>query len=179
MSFAENLRKTREMRGISAKDFAYLIGIKYTTYTAYENQGREPKYDTLRKIAAALHISIDELLDYKASEPTKLDYWNKLLESLDCCIIRHKNELEIKKGKYTIGYTTEKSLLHKLETISATVDRSLKPSRDYMLTEQLHFILSGIRDLSTKRLIEEGKLIEVVNEHREDGVTYVKYIYQE
>ncbi len=72
MSFQQNLRKYRERIGISAKDFAAQIGTPYTTYVAYENQGREPKYDTLCKIAAALHVSIDDLLEY---EPDKLQYW--------------------------------------------------------------------------------------------------------
>lgn len=72
MSFQDNLRQYREKAGINAKDFAAQLGIKYTTYTAYENQGREPKYDVLCKIAAALHVSIDELMDYK---PDRLQYW--------------------------------------------------------------------------------------------------------
>ena len=72
MSFQDNLRQYREKAGINAKDFAAQLGIKYTTYTAYENQGREPKYDVLCKIAAALHVSIDELVGYK---PDRLQYW--------------------------------------------------------------------------------------------------------
>lgn len=66
--FQENLRAYREKSGITAKGFAAEIGINYTTYTAYENQGREPKYDTLIKIAAALHVSIDDLLGYTVDE---------------------------------------------------------------------------------------------------------------
>lgn len=71
-TFQDNLKKYRDRLGITAKDFAAQIGIPYTTYTAYENQGREPKYDTLCKIAAALNVSIDELLGYKVD---KLKYW--------------------------------------------------------------------------------------------------------
>ena len=72
MSFQDNLRTYRERLGINAKDFATQLGIKYTTYTAYENQGREPKYDVLCKIASALQVSLDELMDYK---PDRLQYW--------------------------------------------------------------------------------------------------------
>lgn len=67
-TFQENLKKYRERLGISAKDFAAQIGVKYSTFSNYENQGREPKYDTLCKIAAALHVSIDDLLGYKKDE---------------------------------------------------------------------------------------------------------------
>ena len=65
MSFQENLRKYREAAGFTqSKDFASKIGIPYSTYTGYENQGREPKYDLLSKIAAALGVTTDELLGY-------------------------------------------------------------------------------------------------------------------
>ena len=63
--FHSNLRQYREKLGINAKDLAAQIGIKYSTYSNYENQGREPNYDTLIKIAATLHVSIDDLLNYE------------------------------------------------------------------------------------------------------------------
>ncbi len=71
MALSDNLRRYREMAGITAKDFAALLGIKYTTYMAYENEGREPKQEALCKIAAALHVSIDDLLGYKPHRTTK------------------------------------------------------------------------------------------------------------
>lgn len=61
--FAKNLQKCRKNTGYkTAKEFAALIGLPYTTYAGYENQGREPKYETLCKIADALHVTTDELL---------------------------------------------------------------------------------------------------------------------
>lgn len=72
MSFQDNLRKYREGLGITAKDFAAQIGLNYTTYANYENRGKEPKYDTLCKIASALNVSIDELLDFT---PDRAQYW--------------------------------------------------------------------------------------------------------
>ena len=72
MEFQDKLRMYREQAGVTAKDFADQIGIKYTTYMGYENQGREPKYEVLRKIADALHISIDDLMEHT---PDKTEYW--------------------------------------------------------------------------------------------------------
>lgn len=63
--FQDNLRKQREKAGYTAKEFATLLGLPYTTYAGYENQDREPKYGTLCKIAAALHVTTDELLGYE------------------------------------------------------------------------------------------------------------------
>ena len=65
MTFAENLRKCRERAGYTAKEFAAKLRVKYSTYAAYENQGSEPKYKTLCIIAAALHVTTDELLGYE------------------------------------------------------------------------------------------------------------------
>lgn len=63
MAFQENLRYYREKAGYKqAKEFAKKLDITYTTYVGYENKGREPKYDTLCKIADLLNVSTDELL---------------------------------------------------------------------------------------------------------------------
>jgi transcriptional regulator with XRE-family HTH domain len=63
MSFQENLRYYREKAGYKqAKDFAKVLDVPYPTYVGYESQGREPKYETLCKIADLLHVSTDDLL---------------------------------------------------------------------------------------------------------------------
>lgn len=77
MPFQENLRFYREKAGYKqAKDFAATIGMSYTTYIAYENQGREPKYETLLRIAEALNVSIDTLLGFKTG---KYEEYKRLL----------------------------------------------------------------------------------------------------
>ena len=61
--FKENLRYYREKAGYKKQtDLAKAINIPYTTYLNYEKAGREPKYETLVKIANELCISTDELL---------------------------------------------------------------------------------------------------------------------
>lgn len=81
MSFNENLKEYRERSGYTAKEFAKIIDLPYTTYISYENQGREPKYDVLIKIAAALHVSIDDLLGYDPDQPDEeIKYFNLLRE---------------------------------------------------------------------------------------------------
>ena len=89
MSFAENLRKYREKAGYTAKDFSALLDVKYSTYAAYENQGSEPKYETLCKIASALRVSTDELIGYEGID--KYDRMNKVIESLGFEITHDKN----------------------------------------------------------------------------------------
>ncbi len=63
MQFQENLKYYREKAGYkTAKDFSKALKISYTTYFAYENQGREPKYEILCQIADLLNISLDDLV---------------------------------------------------------------------------------------------------------------------
>lgn len=65
-TFQDNLRHYREKAGYKKQtDFAKAIGLPYTTYLNYEKAGREPKYETLVKIADKLGITTDELLGVK------------------------------------------------------------------------------------------------------------------
>lgn len=65
MTFAERLKHYRELAGYkTGKEFAEHLNIPYPSYMAYENRGREPKYNLLCKICDSLHVSIDELLGH-------------------------------------------------------------------------------------------------------------------
>ncbi|MFV0618739.1 helix-turn-helix domain-containing protein [Megasphaera sp. WILCCON 0056] len=104
MPFKDNLKKYREKSGYTAKAFAKTINIAYTTYLTYENQGREPKFDTLIKIADALHVSIDELLGYKADMADELTRSIQFLESIGFTIHRyHSSKLEHYQDYFVIN----------------------------------------------------------------------------
>ena len=64
-TFQKRLRYYREKAGYSTvKGFSEKIGMPYSTYLSYENAGKEPKYETLVKIADKLGITTDELLGH-------------------------------------------------------------------------------------------------------------------
>ena len=85
------------MAGLTAKDLAAEIGIRYGTYNSYETAGKEPRYDTLKKIASALHVSIDDLLDY---EPDKITTWGKYLSNgTDINLLREGEGVNVVIGK--------------------------------------------------------------------------------
>ncbi|MDK8254107.1 MAG: helix-turn-helix transcriptional regulator, partial [Dialister micraerophilus] len=52
----------REQKGLKSIEFAQMLGLKYPTYLNYENNGKEPKFEILVKIADLLNVSLDELL---------------------------------------------------------------------------------------------------------------------
>lgn len=73
MSFQENLKYYREKAGYkTAKEFADVLDIPYNTYTAYENQKREPKLEMLIKIADLLNVSLDDLVGRKEQSNNSL-----------------------------------------------------------------------------------------------------------
>ncbi len=56
------IKELRKEKGISQKEFSQLVGIKYATYSNYENNNREPTKEQLEKIADKLDVSVDKLL---------------------------------------------------------------------------------------------------------------------
>ena len=57
-----NLRKIRKEKGITQEQLANQIGAKRTRITNYETGYREPNLETLRNLATALEVTVDELI---------------------------------------------------------------------------------------------------------------------
>ena len=142
-TFAENLRRYREAAGLTAKDLAAQIGIKYSTYSNYENQGREPNYDTLREIAAALHVSIDDLLDYQVD---RLERWNGRLDGEDIGYIEEKGHwllIDGNDGTTSRHATyTKKELIQLLEYAERLADNQLAPVKRGLICNTLRAALT-------------------------------------
>lgn len=62
MTFGERLKQFREARGLTQEQLAIAIGVAKTTVTGYERGNREPDVAKIKKLAAALGVSGDELL---------------------------------------------------------------------------------------------------------------------
>lgn len=78
------------------------LNISYSTYKGYESQGREPKYETLCRIADLLQVSTDDLLGRTTNIlGNKDDYI--LLKRLDklLSIANEKHHTDIKIQKQT------------------------------------------------------------------------------
>lgn len=66
-NFSDNLLKWRKEQGFARADLAKIAGVSTTAIGLYETGEREPKASILQKLAAALHVSIDELLGYEVN----------------------------------------------------------------------------------------------------------------
>lgn len=64
-AFSDNLTKYREKANISRKELAAILGVSVASIGFYETGRNEPDLQKLVTIAAALHVSVDNLLGYK------------------------------------------------------------------------------------------------------------------
>jgi transcriptional regulator with XRE-family HTH domain len=63
MSVHRNIKYYRELRGWTQEDLARLAGIVRATLGKYETGPNKPDYNTLKKLANLLGVTIDTLLD--------------------------------------------------------------------------------------------------------------------
>lgn len=64
MRFGEVLRLELEKRDLKQKVFSEMINVSPSTVCGYINTNRQPDFELVKRIASALNVSIDYLLDY-------------------------------------------------------------------------------------------------------------------
>lgn len=62
MTLGENIRRIRKEKGLSQSDLAKKLGVPYQQIGQYENAKRNPKLETIAKLARALEVPIVELI---------------------------------------------------------------------------------------------------------------------
>lgn len=67
MTIGENIKRIRAEKRITQKQLADALGVSQAMVAQYESDKRNPKMETIKKIADALEVSIDELCDSKAT----------------------------------------------------------------------------------------------------------------
>lgn len=151
MSFQENLRYHRKKAGYQqAKDFAMALNISYSTYKGYESQGREPKYETLCKIADLLQVSTDDLLG-RTTNILGNDEDNRLIERINDILSIDINNLDIELNKIDDKYIyfEFKNKLDLKEQIKLMIDKknfikNLNIIDDYFKNQKNIFIKNSL-----------------------------------
>jgi transcriptional regulator with XRE-family HTH domain len=69
MPFHTRLKALREARGLTQDGLARAAGLTVSTVTKLERPGKEPSWDTAKKLAKALGVTLDELADEEDSPP--------------------------------------------------------------------------------------------------------------
>lgn len=145
MTFHDNLRFYREKRGYSSLELAKLLSIPYTTYKGYENQGREPKYAILCKMADILNVSLDDLLGHlPENEDEKIVSIinNSLNKSLDLF-----NDLS-KDVHISLSNLDDNNIFFTFR---------LKGVNEYTIPIDKNFIVNKIKDLTASEEIRKEK----------------------
>ena len=62
-TIGENIRRTREKRGMTQKDLAEKVGVTLGAISQIEGGKTGKKFDTLRDICISLDVSADEILN--------------------------------------------------------------------------------------------------------------------
>lgn len=63
-NIADNVRKARKKAGLSQDKLAREAGVAYNTVVKIESgENKNPTIDTLRSIAKALDVSVDEIIN--------------------------------------------------------------------------------------------------------------------
>jgi transcriptional regulator with XRE-family HTH domain len=68
MIVSEQIRNTRKLKGLKARDLARLAGVSPAEISRLESAHRDPRSDTLQRIAAALEVSVSFLLQEEDEE---------------------------------------------------------------------------------------------------------------
>ena len=69
-SFAERLKELRKKAGLTQEQLAEIIGIHEATIRRWELSQRQPRMDEIKKLAQALNVTDDELLNGKQETGT-------------------------------------------------------------------------------------------------------------
>lgn len=64
MEFGKKLKAILEFEGLSQKEFAEKINVHPSTLNGYINDGKQPDFELVKKIASTLGVSTDYLLDH-------------------------------------------------------------------------------------------------------------------
>lgn len=81
MNFGTNLRNLRVSRHLTQQKIANDMGISQASITAYENNVREPSFETVRKFAEYFHVAPSILMPF--SEVSDDEYVQNVAESFN------------------------------------------------------------------------------------------------
>lgn len=136
MNLSDSMKSLRERSNLSRKQIADQIGVSLSTYTNYEGGYRKPSIDLLPKIATALHVSIDDLLDY---EPNKIAYFKLQIAQAGYTVEERENCFFVEDKEKTFRTSYSKiEFVAAMEGINDKVNESLKDIKAEVLRLQMY-----------------------------------------
>lgn len=81
VSIGDRIRLARERAGLSKSELGRAVGSSYRLVHRWEIDEQAPSADYLRRIAGALHVTIEELLGVAAGQDPPFKAWHVFLET--------------------------------------------------------------------------------------------------
>lgn len=148
MTTGQRIKAARKAQHMTQSELAAKLGIPYQSISQYERDLRNPKYETLQRIAHALGVTDLDLLDWYSLPDSYTKYCYSDLEQ------RNSTGKRIKYARNRLGMSVA-TLAEKLSISVSTVNR----------------YEAGKTDLSLSQLKEIGKALDV-SEDWLVGLTY-------
>ena len=132
MTTGQHIKEARKKAGLTQKELGEKLGVAYQTLAQWENDLRNPKYETLQRIAAALGIHPGELMglkDYGDNIWGPPDINQEELDELRLRVLRIKEDIKVfaplQSKIMKEHYERKKKIEHILFVIESLTDDGL------------------------------------------------------
>lgn len=155
MTTGENIKRIRKEKGLTQKELGELCGINEANIRKYENGKQNPKIETIRRIANALGVPLNDLMPDSFEQTVQIghdliatDY--SVIETL----ISHKIFYDEEKQMILKQIEEHRAVLEKIED-----SESVQEYGNRTFNELTHSILKMILDEFTNESVEDIVII--------------------
>lgn len=93
MDLGSNIKKYREIAGLTMDDLSNKLHVSKSTISRYESNSRKPSYDMLEKIATVLSVPINSLLSISDQKVLIEDKVKKIIDMTNTNYNEHTEKL--------------------------------------------------------------------------------------
>ena len=179
MTVGQSIQKARKTAGLTQKELAEKAGLATITLQQYERGVREPKIETIKKIAAVLNVSVADFLDEDAYSMADRIF-DAIEEIAERVLQKVRNERENANDphKYFDAETRKAWIFEMIPTISK---KYAVPAE--LLADNAPKIVENALFSSDKIPIFDGvplkKLVELRPKHYSLMITYLDLLNEE
>lgn len=171
MTVGQNIKKYRKKRGLTQRELADILETTQQNLAQYENDKRNPKIETIDRIAAALDLPIALLKeDIKWNEYTKTEEYKELSRE-SSAIESIKIILEYMYGKFEEKYIDELSyfLVGKGKDAFIISHEDIQKLLQYSVAS-FPFLIDELKDTRSESTIK-AEILEAMKKNKKDQDT--------
>ena len=153
MNFGDAMKEARKKRGLSQKELGQKLGVSQAMIAQYESGKRSPKIETMEKIANALEIPVDELMERCDPISILRSLTNSVLKGTDTDKLRKESTYTTSEMLRDLDFT----LTEFVETIGVNEEGAE------------NYLLNNYRQLNDKgkvKVIEHAELLNKIEAYR-------------